>query len=70
MADWRKREPRIPWREFLTDGERAVIEAGDAAMERARTLNRDRPKIVNRAIQRAKYHARDPHPGADGGRGK
>lgn len=53
----RPRKPKAAWRDYLTDDERAVIEAGDAAMKAARDANRDRPRIVNRAIQRAKYYA-------------
>lgn len=47
----------IPWREHLTDEERAAIEAGDRATEAAKAANATRAGIVNRAIQRAKYRA-------------
>jgi len=63
---WSPRAPLWPWRDFLTTDERAEIEAGDQAMAEAKRINRGRQLIVNRAIQRAKYHLRAPEGGSDG----
>ena len=46
------------WRDYLTDEERAVIEAGDAAKAEWERLNAPRAGIINRCIQRSRYAAR------------
>ena len=56
---YRKREPKWDWRSYLTADERAVIKAADAAKATWLKVNRDRAAITNRAIQRAKFHAKD-----------
>lgn len=45
----------LPWRDYLTDEERAVIEQADAAKIAWQAFNDRRAGIVNRAIQRARY---------------
>ena len=45
----------IPWRDYLTDDERALIERADAAKLVWQAANDRRAGIVNRAIQRARY---------------
>ena len=46
-----------PWRDYLTDDERAILAKADAAKAKWQRLNLARASITNRAIQRAKYHA-------------
>lgn len=46
-----------PWRDFLTDDERAEMAAADVAKAEWQRLNRGRASIQNRAIQRAKNAA-------------
>lgn len=50
------------WRDFLTDEERAIIEAGDLAKQEWERHNAPRAGIVNRALQRARYAARANRP--------
>ena len=45
----------LPWRDYLTDEERVIIEQADAAKVTWQALNDRRAGIVNRAIQRARY---------------
>lgn len=45
----------LPWRDYLTAEERAIIEQADAAKASWQALNDRRAGIVNRAIQRARY---------------
>ena len=52
---YRKPEPKWPWRDFLTDQERATLQQADEAKAHWQALNAARAKIVNRALQRAKY---------------
>ncbi len=51
------REPKYPWRDFLTNDERFTLGRADAAKEEWLRLNKERAAITNRAIQRAKYAA-------------
>lgn len=54
------RQPKWPWRDFLTLEERdKLAEAWDAKMH-SQALNRETSSIRNRAIQRAKYAVREP----------
>jgi hypothetical protein len=55
---WEPRKSKWDWRRFLTQDERAVLAAADAAKREWQKLNRERAGITNRAIQRAKYAAR------------
>lgn len=57
------RKPTWPWRDFLTDGERQVLEAADNAKAEWQRLNKERAAITNRAIQRAKYHSKKSNHG-------
>ncbi len=52
----------LSWRDYLTEDERAIIEAGDAAKEEWQCLNLPRAGIVNRAIARARYAAKRAEP--------
>jgi hypothetical protein len=61
LARWRRREPKWPWRQFLTDEERETLRKAEAAKAAWLALNRERAAITNRAIQRAKYHTPNPH---------
>lgn len=45
----------LPWRDYLTDEERIIINQADAAKVVWQALNDRRAGIVNRAIQRARY---------------
>lgn len=45
----------LPWRDYLTDDERVIIEQAEAAKVTWQALNDRRAGIVNRAIQRARY---------------
>jgi len=54
---WKPKEPKWPWREFLTAGERRTLAAADRAKAEWQKLNKERAAITNRAIQRAKYVA-------------
>lgn len=45
----------LPWRDYLTDDERAIIESADAAKLAWQALNDRRAGVVNRACQRARY---------------
>lgn len=54
---FRPRAPKWPWRDFLTEAERAALAQADAAKAEWLRLNKERSAITNRAIQRAKYHA-------------
>ena len=45
----------LPWRDFLNDEERAIIDQADAAKVTWQALNDRRAAIVNRAVQRARY---------------
>jgi hypothetical protein len=55
---WKPKKPKWPWRKFLTEEERKILRAADAAKSEWTKLNRNRAGITNRAIQRAKYAAR------------
>lgn len=46
---------KLNWRAFLTSGERKILSDADKAKRAWERLNAARPRIVNRAIQRAKY---------------
>ena len=46
------------WRDYLTDEERAVIQAGEDAKAEWERLNAPRAGIINRCIQRMRYAAR------------
>ncbi|MCA6108174.1 hypothetical protein [Bradyrhizobium cenepequi] len=50
-----KKEPKWDWRKFLTEEEVAAIAEADAAKVRWQELNKERSRITNRALQRAKY---------------
>ncbi len=52
------RQPKWPWRDHLTEEERQIIEAGDAAKAEWLRLSLPRQRIMNRALQRAKFAAR------------
>lgn len=54
---YEKAGPMWPWRDFLTDEERAEMAAADAAKAKWQRLNRGRVAIQNRALQRAKNAA-------------
>ena len=51
-------KPRPDWWAFLTAEERVVVERADAAKAMWKRLNGERAAITNRAIQRAKEHAK------------
>jgi hypothetical protein len=53
-----QREPKWPWRDFLTADESETLAAADRAKSEWLRLNAERASITNRAIQRAKYHSR------------
>lgn len=53
---YRKPADKLPWRDFLTEDERAILATADAAKTAWLELNRERAAITNRAIHRAKYH--------------
>lgn len=55
--DWTPRQPKWPWRKFLTAEEKKILKRADEAKQRWLDLNRERAAITNRAIQRAKYAA-------------
>jgi hypothetical protein len=55
---YKRRQPKWPWRKFLTPQERAILARADAAKAEWLELNRERAGITNRAIQRAKYAAK------------
>ena len=67
MKHWQPQPIKWDWRSFLTTEEAASIVRSDAALlrlERARAsynnrFGRERQRIVNRAIQRAKYASRE-----------
>jgi hypothetical protein len=67
MKNWQPQPAKWDWRSFLSVEEAAVIARSDAALvrlEKARQryeqrFGRERQLIVNRAIQRAKYDARE-----------
>lgn len=46
------------WRTYLTADEKALIKAAERAKATWRVLSAERAKIVNRAIQRARYAAK------------
>ena len=56
------KQPKWPYRDFLTDEEIAIIAKADAAKAEWKRLNAERSMITNRAIQRAKYHAKQTQP--------
>lgn len=60
MKRWEKRKAKWPWRDYLTSSEREILAKADLAKAEWLKLNRERAAITNRAIQRAKYHARTP----------
>ena len=63
-AVYKRREPKWPWRDFLTEEERQILRRADGAKLEWQRLNRERAAITNRAIQRAKYTAiRQGEPG-------
>lgn len=55
---WKPKAKKWPWRDFLTDDERATLEQADAAKAVWLSLNKERALITNRAIQRAIYASR------------
>jgi hypothetical protein len=57
MKRYKKPEPKWPWRDYLTDDERATLARADAAKAAWQKLNKGRAEIQNRALQRAKYAA-------------
>lgn len=46
-----------PWRRFLTSEEKRLFKRIENAKARWRELNAHRNEILNRAAQRARYHA-------------
>jgi len=54
---FQKKEPKWPWRDFLTEDEKEALAKADEAKALWETLNTQRASIQNRAIQRAKYAA-------------
>lgn len=50
----------VDWRAALTPSERKIIERGDRLMAKLKEVNRDRARIINRAIHRAKYQRSHP----------
>ncbi len=50
-----KRKSKWPWRDFLTEDEKRVLQAADEAKSKWEKLNASRAGITNRAIQRAKH---------------
>jgi hypothetical protein len=54
---FKPKKPKWPWRDFLTDDERRILESADAAKAEWKKLNAERAAITNRAIQRAKYNS-------------
>lgn len=59
---YRHREPKWPWRDFLTLEERDRLSEASDAKRHWQELNKERAAITNRAIQRAKYAARNARP--------
>lgn len=59
VRKYSKAEAKWPWRDYLTDEERKELAVADEAKKRWRKANMARASIVNRAIQRAKYHAKN-----------
>jgi hypothetical protein len=59
---WKKNPPKWPWHDFLTDEERQIIAEADKAKRVWQQLMQTRTVIINRAIHRAKYHARKRQP--------
>lgn len=57
-------KPKWPWRDHLTEEERQIIETGDAAKAEWLRLSLPRQRIMNRALQRAKFAAMNRAPGA------
>lgn len=64
MSNWKPRQRKWLWRDFLTPIERKIVEKADAARaeiealtEKHRPLIAERDRITNRAIQRAKARA-------------
>ncbi len=55
---FKARKPKWPWRDYLTAEERGILSQADGAKKAWLQLNKERAAITNRAIQRAKYHAR------------
>ncbi|MEM1274463.1 MAG: hypothetical protein AAGF88_11640 [Pseudomonadota bacterium] len=53
-----RKKPKWPWRDFLTAAEAKTLADADEAKAEWQKLNAERAAITNRAIQRAKYHAR------------
>ena len=49
---------KTTWRDYLTDEERAIIQAGDDAKAAWERLNAPRAGIINRCNQRSRYAAR------------
>lgn len=55
MSNWKPKPTarNSRWRDYLTDEERQILKAIDAAKRHWQKLNIQRPTIVNRAIKRA-----------------
>lgn len=49
---------KIPWRDYLDDEERALVEDAEAKRRDWEVAAAMRSRIVNKAIQRAKYAAK------------
>ena len=58
--DWTPRQPKWDWRAFLSRTEKEILEAADVTKREWLRLNKERAAITNRAIQRAKYAAKNP----------
>lgn len=56
------RTPKWNWRDYLTDDEAEILAASDKAKAEWMKLNQQRAAIQNRAIQRARYAARQEEP--------
>jgi hypothetical protein len=54
---WKSKRKSGLWRKFLTVDEEAILRRADEAKAHWAALNRDRARITNRAIHRAKYSA-------------
>ncbi|QTG13041.1 hypothetical protein G6M86_07210 [Agrobacterium tumefaciens] len=62
---FQKKEPKWPWRDYLTEAEKEALAKADEAKATWEHLNTQRASIQNRAIQRAKYAAQRQEGGRD-----